>query len=215
MLRIVTGVFCMVCCTIAVLIVMDAGKISYARMVDQRAREVQMDRVGYTAEQNIKLSAYTWVDKAEGGVSIPISRAMHVMVSELGGGQWAPVLPKPFSLEEKGITSEGLLAFASRPVNVEKGAAIFSANCAGCHGGNGAGLSGPNLTDGYWLHGAEPTDLYTTVHVGIGAKGMPAWGGALGAQVKDVIAYVLSVKDTNVAGKEAQGVDADGNEASN
>ena len=42
---------------------------------------------------------------------------------------------------------------------------------------------------------------------------MPAWGGALGAQVKDVVAYVMSLKDTNLAGKEPQGVDADGNEA--
>ncbi|MBT6176608.1 MAG: c-type cytochrome [Deltaproteobacteria bacterium] len=213
MLRIATGIFCMICCTIAVLIVMDAGKISYARMVDQRSREVQMDRVGYTAEQNTKLSAYTWVDKEEGGVSIPVDRAMQVMVTELGGGQWAPILPKPFSLEDKGITNEGLLAFASRASNVEKGSALYSANCAGCHGANGSGLSGPNLTDGYWLHGSEPTDLYTTVYVGIGAKGMPAWGGAFGAQVKDVIAYVMSLKDTNIAGKAPQGVDAEGNEA--
>lgn len=213
MLRIATGVFCMICCTIAALIVMDAGKISYARMVDQRSREVQLERVGYTAEQNTKLTAYTWVDKEEGGVSIPVSRAMQVMVSELGDGKWAPVLPKPFSLEEKGITNEGLLVFASRAANVEKGAAIYSANCAGCHGANGSGLSGPNLTDAYWIHGSEPTDLYTTVYVGIGSKGMPSWGGALGAQVKNVIAYILSVKDTNVAGKEAQGVDADGNES--
>lgn len=213
MLRIVTGVFCTICCTIAVLILMDAGKISYAHMVDQRGREVQMDRVVYTAEQNTKLSAYTWVDKEEGGVSIPVHRAMEVMVAELGGGQWAPVLPKPFSLEEKGITNEGLLAFASRATNVERGSAIYSANCAGCHGGNAAGLSGPNLTDAFWLHGSEPTALYTTIYVGIGAKGMPAWGGALGAQVKDVVAYVMSVKDTNVAGKEPQGVDAEGNEA--
>ena len=51
-----------------------------------------------------------------------------------------------------------------------------------------------------------------TIHVGIGTKGMPAWGGALGAQVKDVVAYVLSVKDTNIAGKAAQGVDSEGNE---
>ena len=33
---------------------------------------------------------------------------------------------------------------------------------------------------------------------------------SLGVGEKDVVAYVLSVKDTNLAGKEAQGVDAEG-----
>lgn len=211
MLRIATGFFCIVCGFIAICIVMDASKIAYARMVDARERSVHLERDGYDAEQATKLDGYTWVDKQEGGVSIPVERAMQVVVTELGGGNWAPVLPKPFSLDDLGITNEGLLALLDNASSIENGAAIFSANCTGCHGSNANGLSGPNLTDGYWLHGSEPTEMFTTVYVGVGVKGMPAWGGSLGAQVKDVVAYLLSVKDTNVAGKEAQGVDAEGN----
>ena len=130
---------------------------------------------------------------------------------ELGSNSWAAILPKPLSLDDLGITDESLMLASQNAGAVERGSAIYAANCTGCHGANGEGLSGPNLTDGYWLHGANATAIYTTIHVGVGAKGMPAWGGALGAQVKDVVAYVLSIKDTNVAGKEAQGVDSEGN----
>ena len=211
MLRIATGIFSIIAFTVAVFIVMDAGKLSYAKMVDHRERSVHMERVGYDNEQVNKLNGYTWIDKQEEGVSIPVERAMQVVAAELGNNTWAAILPKPFSLEEMGITDESLVLVAQNAGAVERGAAIYAANCTGCHGANGEGLSGPNLTDAYWIHGANPTDIYTTIHVGIGAKGMPAWGGALGAQVKDVVAYVLSVKDTNKAGKEPQGVDAEGN----
>ena len=211
MLRIATGIFCALAFAVAVVIVMDAGKISYAQMGDHRERSVHLERVGYNGEQDAKLNGYTWIDKQEEGVSIPVERAMQVVAAELGNNSWAAILPKPFSLEEMGITDESLVLVAQNAGAVERGAAIYAANCTGCHGANGEGLSGPNLTDAYWIHGANPTDIYTTIHVGIGAKGMPAWGGALGAQVKDVVAYVLSVKDTNKAGKEPQGVDAEGN----
>ena len=211
MFRIATGIFCALAFSVAVYIVMNAGKISYAKMVDHRERSVHMDRLTYSGEQATKLNGYTWVDKQEGGVSIPVDRAMQVVAAELGSNAWAAILPKPFSLEDLGITNEGLMAIVSNAGALERGAAIYAANCTGCHGSNLEGLSGPNLTDGYWIHGSEPTDIYTTIHVGIGAKGMPAWGGALGAQVKDVVAYVLSVKDTNVSGKEPQGVDSEGN----
>jgi mono/diheme cytochrome c family protein len=211
MLRIATGIFSILAFSVAVFIVMDASKISYAKMVDHRERSVHLERDAYTGEQLAKLNGYTWVDKQEGGVSIPVERAMQVIAAELGANTWAAVLPKPFSLDDLGITDESLMLAAGNAGAIERGAAIYAANCTGCHGAGGEGLSGPNLTDGYWLHGANPTEIYTTIHVGVGAKGMPAWGGALGAQVKDVVAYVLSLKDTNVAGKEAQGVDADGN----
>ena len=211
MLRIATGFFCVICVTITAYILMDAAKISHARMVESRSSALHPTRDAYNGQQTIKLNGYTWVDKKEKGVSIPVDRAMDVVAAELGGNTWAPVLPKPFSLEDLGITNDGLMTFSADAANAGSGKAIFDANCVGCHGSNAAGLSGANLTDGYWLHGAEPTDIFTTVYKGVGAKGMPSWGGQLGDQVKDVVAFILSVKDTNLAGKEPQGVDVEGN----
>ena len=139
MLRIATGIFCALAFSVAVFIVMNAGKISYAKMVDHRERSVHMERVTYAGEQTTKLNGYTWVDKQEGGVSIPVDRAMEVIATELGSKSWAAILPKPFSLEEMGITNEGLMLAMTNAGSLERGEAIYAANCTGCHGAKGEG----------------------------------------------------------------------------
>ncbi|MEO6420141.1 MAG: c-type cytochrome, partial [Polyangiaceae bacterium] len=69
------------------------------------------------------------------------------------------------------------------------------------------GTIGPNLTDSYWIHGGAPDKIYATIHDGVLAKGMPAWGAQLGnSQVQSLTAFVLTLRDTNVAGgKPPQG----------
>ena len=50
---------------------------------------------------------------------------------------------------------------------------------------------------------------------GVPAKGMVAWGDQLGpARVQKVVAYVLTLKGTNVPGKAPQGVPEGGGAAS-
>ncbi len=53
--------------------------------------------------------------------------------------------------------------------------ALFQSKCSPCHGMQGEGNIGPNLTDDFWLHGALPTQIYTTVMEGVPAKGMLSW----------------------------------------
>ena len=104
------------------------------------------------------------------------------------------------------VTEELLTAMASNPDAVAAGEEIFQQNCAVCHKERGEGNIGPNLTDAYWLHGGAPTDIYRTIHDGVLQAGMPAWGQTLGAEaVQKVTAFVLSIRDTNVPGKEPQG----------
>lgn len=89
---------------------------------------------------------------------------------------------------------------------VKAGHETFTTTCAACHGQKAEGIIGPNLTDAYWLHGGKPSDIQRTITDGALQKGMPAWGPVLGAErVKALTAYVLSLKDTNVPGKEPQG----------
>ena len=52
-------------------------------------------------------------------------------------------------------------------------------NCVACHGADGGGLIGPNLTDDYWIHGGSRSTIYATVADGVLDKGMPAWGKML------------------------------------
>ncbi len=53
-------------------------------------------------------------------------------------------------------TEDLLLALAADPGAVGEGAAMYSEHCSVCHGAQGEGNIGPNLTDGYWLHGYAP-----------------------------------------------------------
>ena len=55
------------------------------------------------------------------------------------------------------------------------GKATFEGKCAPCHGNNGQGVVGPNLTDDYWLHGDKISDIFKTIKYGVQAKGMPTW----------------------------------------
>jgi cytochrome c oxidase cbb3-type subunit III len=99
-----------------------------------------------------------------------------------------------------------LLAAKDSAIQVAAGQKLFATNCIACHGSSGEGNIGPNLTDTAWLHGGSPASIFGTIRDGVPAKGMPAWGAMLGTDhVKSVAAYVLSVRNTNVAGKPAQG----------
>ena len=85
-------------------------------------------------------------------------------------------------------TLVGLTADASM---MNGGKKIFQTKCATCHGMFGEGGIGPNLTDRYWLHGAQLMDIYATVRDGVTAKGMLAWERQLRpAELMAVSAYV-------------------------
>ena len=86
------------------------------------------------------------------------------------------------------------------------GEAIFSANCVSCHGREGAGVSGPNLTDDHYVRVRELTDVADTVIGGSIAAGMPAWEGQLSMnEIVLVSAYAASLRGGFVEGKPAEG----------
>jgi len=103
-------------------------------------------------------------------------------------------------------TDESLTLMSTIPTQVDGGRKIFEQFCVVCHGPDGSGVVGPNLTDGYWLHGGRPLQILNTVTNGVPDKGMVAWGNQLGpVRIRSVVAYVLSIKNTNRPGKEPQG----------
>lgn len=103
------------------------------------------------------------------------------------------------------VTAELLQKMAGEPAVVAQGEAVFRQHCALCHKEDGSGNIGPNLTDGYWIYGGKPMDLFETVMHGR-PNGMQAWN-VYGRQfVTDVVAYVMAeVKGTDRPGKEPQG----------
>ena len=110
------------------------------------------------------------------------------------------------SAGNKPASDELLLALAGDPSTTGAGKAAFQQNCAACHGADGQGLIGPNLTDTFWLYGGKPVAIHKSIADGVVAKGMPAWERTLGAErVRAITAYVLTLKGRNVAGKPPQG----------
>jgi len=104
------------------------------------------------------------------------------------------------------VTDQELVGLARDKLAVQAGADLFSRNCTKCHGARAEGNIGPNLTDGFWIGGGAPVDIHQTILLGRDGKGMPAWGLQLGTgAVKQLAAYVLTLRDTNVAGKAPQG----------
>ena len=102
------------------------------------------------------------------------------------------------------VTNDSLLAQSKDAAVVKAGKDVFMANCVACHKADAGGLVGPNLTDAYWIHGGAPEQIYHSVHDGYLDKGMPAWGAQIGEEkVRQVVAYVLTLKNTNVAGGKA------------
>lgn len=102
------------------------------------------------------------------------------------------------------VSPESLWALTKSPAAVEDGQKTFSTICVACHRADAGGTVGPNLTDRYWIHGNKAENMYDAVMKGFQDKGMPPWGAQLGPErTRNVVAYVLSIRNTNVAGGKA------------
>jgi len=87
------------------------------------------------------------------------------------------------------------------------GQTIYNNNCAACHGMQGEGGVGPNMTDKYWIHGGGIKDVFSTIKYGVPEKGMIAWKAQLSAaDMHKVASFILTMQGTNPPNaKEPQG----------
>jgi cytochrome c oxidase cbb3-type subunit III len=78
--------------------------------------------------------------------------------------------------------------------DAEAGAKIFAQHCAMCHGAEGKGGIGPDLTRTTFTYGKSEDDIRHTIEQGR-PNGMPAFGNQLSEdQIENVAAFVLSLK---------------------
>lgn len=96
----------------------------------------------------------------------------------------------------------------SDPKNKMHGKVIYDSKCTACHGPDGGGGIGPNLTDRYWIHGGKPEEIAHTISAGVMEKGMISWFSMLSrTEIMQVTNYIVSLKDTKPAQpKEKQGI---------
>jgi putative heme-binding domain-containing protein len=78
------------------------------------------------------------------------------------------------------------------PEDVAAGARIFQAHCAVCHGRDGTGARGSNLTRGEFRHARTDEDLYNIIADGIPGTQMPSTFFH-GTQLWQVVAHVRSL----------------------
>jgi cytochrome c oxidase cbb3-type subunit III len=79
--------------------------------------------------------------------------------------------------------------------SIKGGAALYEANCVGCHGEKATGnpeMGAPNLTDPNWLYGGRAEAVFETLWQGRQGQ-MPGWSERLSAQ--DIALLALYVRD--------------------
>jgi cytochrome c oxidase cbb3-type subunit 3 len=115
-------------------------------------------------------------------------------------------------LEARMKNSAGFITFdnvtkLSDPQEIAGGKQVFEKLCVACHGNEGQGNVGPNLTDVYWLNGGGIKNIFHTITEGVPAKGMISWKSQLSPkQIQQVASYILTLQGTHPAGaKEPQG----------
>lgn len=109
--------------------------------------------------------------------------------------------------ESGGAITADNVEFTDDPENIQNGQEIYMSNCAACHGPEGGGGVGPNLTDNYWIHGGSIRDIFSTIKNGVPQKGMIGWENQLSpSDIRDVTSYVVTLVGTSPANaKDPQG----------
>jgi cytochrome c oxidase cbb3-type subunit 3 len=93
---------------------------------------------------------------------------------------------------------EGSVAALTDKTALADGQTIYKTLCAACHGQQGEGGVGPNMTDDHWIHGGGIKNIFKTVKYGVPEKGMIAWAAQLSpSDMQKVSSYILTLKGTN------------------
>jgi cytochrome c oxidase cbb3-type subunit 3 len=110
-------------------------------------------------------------------------------------------------LAAEGVIDEATLAMLNDPEALKRGGDNFQRYCVSCHGAQGQGVVGPNLTDAYWIHGGGVKDVYRTIKQGVPAKGMISWQLVFSPkQIQEMASFILSLQGTNPpGGKKPEG----------
>lgn len=97
------------------------------------------------------------------------------------------------------LMDENSVTLLTDPADLEKGKAIFAANCVACHRADAGGQIGPNLTDDNWILGGGIKNIFHTLNNGgRDGKGMISWKGTLKPkEMQAVASYVISLKGSN------------------
>jgi cytochrome c oxidase cbb3-type subunit III len=105
---------------------------------------------------------------------------------------------------EEDFIDEATVEFVNTSSALTEGATLYTRNCVVCHGTNGEGGIGPNLTDEYWIHGGSISDIFKIIKYGVQEKGMIPWQTSLTpSQMQNLSSYIYTLEGTNPANAKA------------
>jgi len=105
------------------------------------------------------------------------------------------------SAQSATVNNDFLSAFLGIAEQEAAGKLTYSANCASCHGDDGEGFIGPNLTDDFWIYGNTPAEIFSVITEGVLDKGMTPWGPILSINERaQLVAYLHTLLGTNPEG---------------
>ena len=92
---------------------------------------------------------------------------------------------------------------------IRNGGAMFRSRCAGCHGPDGRGSVGPDLT-GFWAAGGTDDRMFDTIQRGVPGTEMPGADPlrVLARDIRQIVSYVrtlAAVPDASATGDAATG----------
>jgi len=118
-----------------------------------------------------------------------------IYVSEYGNQKITLFRPKLKKASNNNILSDHESDLNSEKSVVLNGEAIYQRNCKICHGPDGKGATGPNLTDNEWIYGNSQNEIIRTIKNGNKNGSMPAWGNTLNEnEIKKVALFILKLK---------------------
>lgn len=92
---------------------------------------------------------------------------------------WLPALGRAQSVQDHAYTSD----------NVQAGASLYAARCAGCHGPNGDTIAGVDFRRGVFKRAVTDDDLVKAISTGTAGAGMPSFNFPP-AEMTRLIAYL-------------------------
>ncbi len=91
---------------------------------------------------------------------------------------------------KKSNTDETKIVLLTDAASLDAGSAIYAKSCAACHGPEGKGGIGVNLTDNEWIYGNNIKDVFKTIKNGT-SKGMTSFSSLPDKKITEVASFIL------------------------
>ena len=107
----------------------------------------------------------------------------------------AEAAQQEFLADQEASIDENSVVASTEEADISAGSAIYISKCQVCHLEGGKGMTGPNLTDDYWINGGTDSEIFKVIKYGVLEKGMISWQDQLTPKMmQDVLSYIKSME---------------------